>query len=305
MSTPDDIEFKAGKAQLVDKTVTSDNRKGFLKFNVTGDGLILVSWRPRDSSAYEDEFYFAPGELKFVKVEACKTGRMYYLNFSDSNHKEFFWLQEPDASKDAKIEKAIKLIEDFVPMDDDQMPIDSTPAPNQTSTQPTAPTKQPETKTNNTATPAPSSTGYISTPSQSVNKSSATTSETPSQIPNMDLFKDIFSKLPAQPKQPQVTLGKIMTAENLIPFLRDNPSIKQDLLQHLPEECAQDPSKLNEILYSPQFLQSLETLDYAIFEGHGAEIISLLGYEPTLASQRGVEGFLTNIQEECKKKQKK
>ncbi|KAF2074365.1 hypothetical protein CYY_004340 [Polysphondylium violaceum] len=115
---PADIEFKAGRAALKDKTVTSDARKGYLKFGITPERLICVQWRPRDSSAYEDEYYFAPGDLKFVKVPACKTGRMYYLYFSDSNQREFFWSQEPNQANDANIEKAIKAIETYVPDQD-------------------------------------------------------------------------------------------------------------------------------------------------------------------------------------------
>ncbi|KAK5575192.1 hypothetical protein RB653_010448 [Dictyostelium firmibasis] len=279
---PQDVEFKAGKAKLTGTTVTSDSRKGYLKFGVTPEGLTCVQWRPRDSSAYEDEFYFAPGELKFVKVAACTTGRMYYLNFSDSNQKEFYWLQEANADGDAKIEKAIKVIESYIPDDDEdeQMAVDTPPTT----------IKQEQHKN-------PS----INEVSQSQPKPTTTTTPPPSAT-NLDFIKDLFSNLPTQPKQSQITLGKILTAENLIPFLRANPDIKKELVQYLPEEYQKDENMINEVLHSAQFLQSIETLDYAIHEGHGPEIVSLLGYEPSIASQRGVEGFLTNIQEGSNKK---
>ncbi|KAM9986043.1 hypothetical protein ACTFIZ_004306 [Dictyostelium cf. discoideum] len=279
---PQDVEFKAGKAKLTGTTVTSDSRKGYLKFGVTPEGLTCVQWRPRDSSAYEDEFYFAPGESKFIKVPACKTGRMYYLNFSGSDQKEFYWLQEANVEGDAKIEKALKVIESYIPDDDDEEMVVDTPPP------PTTTIKQ-----------EPPKNPSINEISQSQPKPTTTP---PPSATNLDFIKDLFSNLPTQPKQPQITLGKILTAENLIPFLRENPEIKKDLIQYLPEEYQKDENMINEVLHSAQFLQSVETLDYAIHEGHGPEIVSLLGYEPSIASQRGVEGFLTNIQEGTNKK---
>ncbi|KAN0026200.1 hypothetical protein ACTFIV_007184 [Dictyostelium citrinum] len=294
---PQDVEFKAGKAKLTGTTVTSDSRKGYLKFGVTPEGLTCVQWRPRDSSAYEDEFYFAPGELKFVKVPACKTGRMYYLNFSGSDQKEFYWLQEANVEGDAKIEKALKVIESYIPDDDDdeQMVVD-TPPP--TAPVPTTTTTTTTIKQDNPQQPKNPSVNEVS---QSQPKPTTTTTPPPSAT-NLDFIKDLFSNLPTQPKQPQITLGKILTAENLIKFLKENPEIKKDLIQYLPEEYQKDENMINEVLHSAQFLQSIETLDYAIHEGHGPEIVSLLGYEPSIASQRGVEGFLTNIQEGTNKK---
>ncbi|KAF2074364.1 hypothetical protein CYY_004340 [Polysphondylium violaceum] len=284
---PADIEFKAGRAALKDKTVTSDARKGYLKFGITPERLICVQWRPRDSSAYEDEYYFAPGDLKFVKVPACKTGRMYYLYFSDSNQREFFWSQEPNQANDANIEKAIKAIETYVPDDEDEPMETETQEPTpQKAAPPTATTTQP-------LTPV--------TPTTPTNNNTNTTSQTP--MANMDLFKQIFSNF--QPKAQQIPMTRILTGEGLTNFLKENEDIRKELAQHLPEEIGSDPFKIAELVRSAQFLNTMDMLDHAIHEGHSADIISQLGFEPALNSNLGAEGFLQNIQDGVNKKKKK
>ncbi|GAM22743.1 hypothetical protein SAMD00019534_059180 [Acytostelium subglobosum LB1] len=89
--------------------MVSDPRKGKLKFSIN-DELIVVQWFVRDQAEPEDEFFLVPGELEFKKIKQCVDGRMYYLNFSTSDKKEFYWLQEENPDDDAKIEDAIRAI---------------------------------------------------------------------------------------------------------------------------------------------------------------------------------------------------
>eukprot|EP01133_Synstelium_polycarpum_P010916 gene10916-12721_t len=258
---PTSVEFKAGKATLADKRITADDRKGTLKMAI--------------------EFFSVPGELEFKKVEQCKDGRMYYLYFSSSDKKEFYWLQEPNPEGDVKIEETIKSIASST--DDEPTPIQPTPAPIQTPapvtpapviTQP-APVK---------AAATTSASNYPSTPSTS----------TSSPQVNMDLFKDFLSNY-----QPA---GSILTPAGLAPILRDE-EIRKQLEEYLPEG-SRSSHDVQELLHTPQFAQAVDQLNHAVFDGHGGDIVAQLGFEPSMASLRGIEGFLTSIQDGVDKKKK-
>ncbi|KYR00292.1 adhesion regulating molecule family protein [Tieghemostelium lacteum] len=305
MVRPVNVEFKAGKARLEEKSLHSDARKGILKFSISPEGIICVQWREREKSAIEDEYYFAPGDLQFIKVKNAPSGtRMYYLNFSDSGTKEFFWLQEPNADNDSKLEEGIKLIGAYEHDDDeDTMQVDTPPTTTNTQStstviQPTPTSTIPTTgTTKNTASNL--SSGITSSGSSNTSASSSGNSSL-----NMDFLKNMISNFSQNQPNKNVLLSKILTGENILPFLRENEEIRKELSKHLPEGC-DSQEKIFEILHSPQYAQALEGLDYAIFEGHGGEISQLLGCEPNIQSMRGVEGFLTSIQESVNKQKKK
>ena len=44
-----------------------------------------------------------PDEVVFGRVPQCQSGRVFYLEFTGSAMKHFFWLQDADSSKDAAI----------------------------------------------------------------------------------------------------------------------------------------------------------------------------------------------------------
>eukprot|EP01132_Coremiostelium_polycephalum_P002535 gene2535-3138_t len=296
---PSDIEFKAGKATLKDRQVVSDSKKGFLKISITPDDLICVQWRNRDSATPVDEYFFVPGDLSFNKVSGCRTGRMYYLSFSGTNQKEFFWLQEPLVTEDAKIEEAIQLISSYIPDDFDTgdemqtapIPVATTP---QTTTTAPAPVAAPK--------PAPVATTPTTNPAPPTNPtpSSATSGSGGKNILNdVEMFKNMLANMPIS-NENRLLLGKILTSENIKTFIMNNEDIKKELIQYLPE--GSNDSHLLETIHSPQFSFAMDQLDYAISQGHGGEIVSQMGIEPTIASTRSAEGFLTSIQEGVNKK---
>ncbi len=47
-----------------------------------------------------------PGDAVFHVCKSCPAGRVIYLKFS-SGRRDFFWLQEPDAAKDAALLDAL------------------------------------------------------------------------------------------------------------------------------------------------------------------------------------------------------
>ncbi len=46
-------------------------------------------------------------------MKGTKGGRIYYLSFLTYEDKYFFWMQEPDQSKDADLAKAVQKVIDF------------------------------------------------------------------------------------------------------------------------------------------------------------------------------------------------
>ncbi|EGG21217.1 adhesion regulating molecule family protein [Cavenderia fasciculata] len=286
----DSIEFKAGKAQLENKQITSHGEKGSLKFELA-DELIVVTWTSREEKggSEDQQFYSVPGELEFIKVKSCADGRMYYLKFTSSDQKEFFWLQESDPADDTKLEETIKQI---ISGEDEEVPTTATTAT-------TTATTTTSTASTIPSTPAPTtskSAGYPSTPSTvtSSSKTSSTSTaatSTPSNNVNFDLFKDILSTMKPTAR---ISLSTILAPENLSKILSEDNA--KELMEFLPEG-GRTKSDLLQTPHTPQFSQAVDQLNHAIAEGHGLEIVQQLGFEPTPSSMRGVEGFLTSIQD--------
>ncbi|EFA83277.1 adhesion regulating molecule family protein [Heterostelium album PN500] len=287
---PQNVEFKAGKAKLEGKTITSDTRKGTLKFSIQDD-LIFVQWFVRDSKEAEDEYYLAPGELIFKKVSSCKDGRMYYLHFSTSDNKEFFWLQEPNPDNDTKLEEAIAAIAAYQPDDDESMSTEPT-------TTTTSATPAPAATTTNTtpasSAPAPTTTSTAPTSSSS---SSSTSGFDPNNFSQLANYIANF-----QPTaKSRLTLSHVLTPENLTPIVSDE-TVQKELLEYLPENN-RNTSDIMQLLYTPQFQQAIDQLNYAIYDGHGNDIIAQMGLEPSMIMN--IENFLNCIQEGTNKKKKR
>lgn len=62
--------------------------------------LTHFCWKDRTSGNVEDDLIIFPDDCEFKKVEQCKDGRVFLLQFKSSNRKLFFWLQEPTNDKD-------------------------------------------------------------------------------------------------------------------------------------------------------------------------------------------------------------
>lgn len=94
------VEFRAGRMTMVDKMVNPNTRKGLVYLYQAEDGLIHFCWRDRTTGQVEDDLIIFPDDCEFLRVESCKTGRVYVLKFKSSSRRLFFWLQEPKTDKD-------------------------------------------------------------------------------------------------------------------------------------------------------------------------------------------------------------
>lgn len=94
------VEFCAGRMNMVGKLVTPDSRKGLVYMYQAEDGLIHFCWKDRGNGKVEDDLIIFPDDCEFLRVDQCKTGRVYVLKFKSSTRRLFFWLQESKTDKD-------------------------------------------------------------------------------------------------------------------------------------------------------------------------------------------------------------
>eukprot|EP01006_Ploeotia_vitrea_P052737 TRINITY_DN67722_c1_g3_i1.p1 TRINITY_DN67722_c1_g3~~TRINITY_DN67722_c1_g3_i1.p1 ORF type:complete len:388 (-),score=99.43 TRINITY_DN67722_c1_g3_i1:864-2027(-) len=94
------VTFRAGRMHKEGTTVKPDTRKGQVSLTQSPDGLLHFQWKDRQNGRVEDDLIIFPEEAKWTRVEKCKTGRVYVLEFTNSTRALFYWLQEPKEDKD-------------------------------------------------------------------------------------------------------------------------------------------------------------------------------------------------------------
>merc|ERR1719394_648510 len=87
--------------------VTADKRKGMIQIEQGDDDLMHFKWKDRTSGTVEDDLIIFPDDIDFLRVDQCKTGRVYVLKFKSSSRRMFFWMQEPKDDKDEELCKKV------------------------------------------------------------------------------------------------------------------------------------------------------------------------------------------------------
>lgn len=93
------IEINAGKCIYDGNMLKPDKRKGKLVLYKAYDNLCHVQWISRENNKVEDDLIIID-DAYLKRIEECKTGRVYMLNFIYSGKKLYFWMQDADESKD-------------------------------------------------------------------------------------------------------------------------------------------------------------------------------------------------------------
>jgi len=101
------VEFRAGKMTMSGNLVTADKRKGLIQVEQGEDTLMHFKWKDRGTGVVEDDLIIFPDDIEFVRVDQCKTGRVYLLKFKSSSRRMFFWMQEPKEDKDEELCKKV------------------------------------------------------------------------------------------------------------------------------------------------------------------------------------------------------
>jgi hypothetical protein len=100
------ISFKAGKMRTTPIEnrfrVEADDRRGLLSLEKGQDGAIHFLWKDRQTLQAVDDFLVFPGDQTLEKVDTGRPeDRIYLLTFKTSaDRRFFFWMQEPDVTKD-------------------------------------------------------------------------------------------------------------------------------------------------------------------------------------------------------------
>ncbi|ORY97952.1 proteasome complex subunit Rpn13 ubiquitin receptor-domain-containing protein [Syncephalastrum racemosum] len=97
-----------------------------------------------------------------------------------------------------------------------------------------------------------------------------------------------------------MSLSQVLTPQALTPLLND-PEICAALFPHLPENSERTPEEVRQVVQSPQFQQSLDTLSFALQSGELGPLLTQLGL-PASAGQN-VEAFLNAIEEQARRRE--
>lgn len=97
------LEFKAGRMNLIDKQVKPDVRHGMIYMHLDASEHLHFCWKDRHAKYPELDIITEPGNLEFLHVESCKTGRIYVLKYKNAIDRYFFWMQDPHHELDANI----------------------------------------------------------------------------------------------------------------------------------------------------------------------------------------------------------
>ena len=112
------IEYKAGKMNYNKETkkVNADPRAGKIVIERDDQNQKTFKWIDEATKKEEIILIVFRNDAKFSKVKKTNGGRIYLLSFLSFDDKYFFWLQEPDYTKDSefveKVNRVINLQED-------------------------------------------------------------------------------------------------------------------------------------------------------------------------------------------------
>jgi len=97
------VEFKAGRMHFRTdgtKWVECDKRKGLVQIKQSPeDNLIHFIWKDRTTGTEDINLMLFPEDASFRRVNEAN-GRVYVLEWSSTDKKMFFWMQEPKDDKD-------------------------------------------------------------------------------------------------------------------------------------------------------------------------------------------------------------
>lgn len=242
-------KFPAGRLNFdpITKKVTPDLSKGQIFVFHNSDSEKHFQWINQTTNSPELDLYIFEGDAKFEKVQKSKN-RVYLLSFQSNDDKFFFWLQDPDATKDEilcqSVNEVINFIEQEQNIEEEQ--------------------EEPEEEEEKQAT----------NPQQDLlAKIQATFSKLGGKTGD--------SAGVAERDTP--CLNEILKGEYLNEVSQDKEFV-EGLLPLLPEG-KQDLEELKETLKSPMFFQALDSLDKAVNNENGASVLASLGLDPSFFYQ--------------------
>lgn len=273
------LEFRAGKMFREGNMVKPDTRKGLIYLNQSPeDSLMHFYWKDRSTNKVEDDLIIFPFEAEFSKVKQSKD-RVYILKFQSSSQKLFFWMQEPKADKDEELCKKVNDIINNVHSDDKSDIMDYNQELLNALSESYQQSKEEASEDN--ANEAGSS-----------DKKKSTTKFSKDQLKEIS---EILANIQV-PETNDASLQDILTPEVVSPLLKDR-EVCNALFPHLPDNTPLESQSIEEVLRSPQFIHSVNSLTYALRSGALGHLMAELGLDSSVSTTDGaVVAFLRAIQ---------
>jgi 26S proteasome regulatory subunit N13 len=251
------IEFKAGRMNVEGKQIIADKRRGTIKVVKDPQGIKQFQWTEYGSNNPFQNIMIFPGDAKFEKVKQSKD-RVYLLEFHQSKHRHFYWMQEKDEEEDdERCKKVHNLINGIDEDGDKSMEVEPKVANSGPAT-----TGGPNTR----APPA----------SQPPNPGSGQNYEDMlAQFLNNDNMNQMMNQM--QPQKSGPDLSSVITSESKNKIFEDE-KICERLYEHCPDN-QQDRNGLRENLHSPTLRHVFSSLHNAIENGQGHILLNQMGID--------------------------
>jgi len=275
------LEFRAGKMYREGNMVKPDTRKGLIYLNQSPeDSLMHFYWKDRSTNKVEEDLIIFPFEAEFSKVKQSKD-RVYILKFQSSSQKLFFWMQEPKADKDEELCKKVNDIINNVQSDDKSDVMDYNQQLLNALSESYQQSKEDASDADNT-----------NEAGSSGKKKQQTTQFSEDQLKELG---EILANIQV-PETNDANLQDILTPEVVSPLLQDR-EVCNALFPHLPDNAPLDSQSIEEVLRSPQFIHSINSLTYALRSGALGPLMAELGLDSSISTSEGaVVAFLRAIQ---------
>lgn len=251
------FKFKCGEMEVVNTKVKPKKDAGFIKVYFNSDKILCWQWFSEDANQSTELVAIFADEWEWLKVPVNK-GRVYQLKSKCFEESYFYWLQDPDTSKDSDLSQRITHILNTGDIKE----------------------KSEEVKTHQQmdvekTTEVNSNTQFILDQITSVLRKSKI------------LFKFSLEKQPG--------LRKILSSSNIKSFLSSEEFIKR-ALQHLPEGQNKTDSDYLKNVTSPQFHDALNSLSSALGSENFELILTSFGLKLSeTKGEFGVEGLINSL----------
>jgi 26S proteasome regulatory subunit N13 len=252
------LEFKAGRMNFEGKKVVADKRRGNIKIVRDPQGIKQFQWTEAGSNNPFQNIMIFPGDAKFEKVKQSKD-RVYMLEFHQSKHRHFYWMQEKEEEEDDVRCKKVHNIINGIDDDGDKNMESETPA----STSVPARTGGPQTRAPPASQPPNPGTGQ-------------NYEDMLAQFLNNQNMSQMMQQMQQQKSGPD--LSSIITSDSKNKVFEDEKACER-LYEHCPDN-QQDRSGLRENLHSPTLRHVFSSLHNAISHGQGHILLNQMGIDP-------------------------
>ncbi|PIA13844.1 adhesion regulating molecule [Coemansia reversa NRRL 1564] len=327
-------EFKAGRLFRDGETnwVRPDPRRGYCYIKKEDDGLLRFCWKDRQAGAQvEEELIVFPGDVYLERVQQS-SGRVYVLKFKSSSQRVFFWMQEPDADADDELISRVNSVlgeggEDDMDIygaaeEEEEEEEDDDDESRLLLHRHTSREAEALSRHNEQLALAQSSDLHVgSLPSAQVGGVPGTNLRRSSQqLPGGDVepadsgsvagmgasqlshLRQLMSNIQVPEgydshaaDDTRINLADVLTPSNLRAVLEDS-RLRSSLFPTLPDNIPRTRQGIDNVIRSPQFQQSLDSLSYLLESGQLAPLVTQLGLDPEAGTS--VAAFLEAIEKQ-------